>query len=233
MKMIYASLFSILSVLSLALTAEAQAKIPKVTFDHSNVFDQTCSDALKKPISPESLEELERVIPRLRTRWETDGPKLMKATAAIVGRPWAFSEANFAMFLCDGFHAMSFPPLMDMRTFVSSTANGEPQSDVVFVTIIFHELLHHYIDDCLDGSPNDTTKLLEKYKTESITVKNHLHLFAIEKLVYNKLHMEKYLGETIISEKKLSSGPGFTRAREIVDLETPERFIRELRSGGK
>ena len=233
MKIIYVSVFSIWLVLGLVLTAGAQNKVPNITFNHSNVFDRTCSDTLKKPISPESLAELDRIVPRLRTRWETDGPKLLKTTAAIVGRPWAFSEWKYAMFLCDGFHSMSFPPLLDMKTFVPSTSKGEPESDEVFIAVIFHELLHIYVDDCLEGAPNGTTKFLEKYKAESSTVKNHLHLFAVEKLVYTKLRMEKYLKDTIISEKKLSPGPSFTRAREIVDLETPETFVRELMLGGK
>jgi hypothetical protein len=205
----------------------AQPGIPKVSFNHAQVFDRRCAQLLSDKIPAAAFKELDELLTSLHARWEKEGPKLLETVVQITGRRFEFLESNFAATLCT-FGSVSFPPIVNMRPFIQSLAKGQLESQAVFETVIVHEILHHYVDDRLDPWPDGISPLLTKYQNESETVRNHLHLFAIEKLLYARLHMESYLAESIVSENKLRSATAFQRARAIVERETPQAFIKEL-----
>ena len=216
------------ALLALPLAAlRAQSGIPKVSFNHAQIFDARCAQLLRDTIPDAASRELDQLLSGLHARWSKEGPKLLQGVVQITGWKFEFPEANFAAILCN-FGSVSFPPIVDMRPFLKSTAKGEVESEAVFETVIIHEVLHHYVDDRLDAWPDGISPLLIKYKDESAVVRNHLHLFAIEKLLYSRLRMESYLAESIVSENKLGPAASFRRAREIVDRETPQAFIKEL-----
>jgi hypothetical protein len=210
-----------------SLALHAQSGIPNVSFDHAQVFDRRCAQLLHDTIPAAAFKELDELMVSLHARWAREGPKLLSGVVQITGRKFEFPESRFAATLCT-FGSVSFPPIIDMRPFIKSTAKGDVESEAVFETVIMHEVLHHYVDDRLDPWPGGISPLLTKYKDESATVRNHLHLFAIETLLYSRLNMDSYLAESIVSENKLGPAPAFQRARAIVDRETPRAFVKEL-----
>ena len=118
-----------------------------------------------------------------------------------------------------------------MRFYLSTGADGRSAPLSVFSNSVFHELLHIYVGDILDSLPGQTTPLLEKYKAEPPMVLSHLHLFAVEALVYQRLGRERDLEAVFEHERRSPPAAFFARAREIVAAEKPQSFVRELRRG--
>jgi hypothetical protein len=94
---------------------------------------------------------------------------------------------------------------------------------------VFHELMHRYAAPIRDVS---VSQLRKKYAAEPVTVLNQLHLVALEKLVLVKLGRLDFLRawEQLNREER---SPAHRRAWDIVNAESYERFINELRLLGK
>jgi hypothetical protein len=75
--------------------------------------------------------------------------------------------------------------------------------------------------------------LLRKYANEPAPVRNHVHLFALEHQVYQRLGRRGELERATDAQRLLKSAAMLARAHEIVALETPERFVEELRAAVK
>lgn len=71
---------------------------------------------------------------------------------------------------------------------------------------------------------------MAKHKAEPQPVLNHLHLYAIEGLVYRRLGREKDLAISIAAEQALKEAPTLKRARELVAQEGAENLVKELKT---
>ena len=101
---------------------------------------------------------------------------------------------------------------------------NKPISDYVFISTIYHEILHNYIDSFLPKN----TPLLIKYKNEPPGVLNHLHLLALEKTIYLQLGWKSKLNEIIKKDESLPN-EDYKRAWEIINKnESSEKFVSEL-----
>ena len=98
-----------------------------------------------------------------------------------------------------------------------------------FSSLVFHQILHRYVSERIMALPDSTTPLLTKYHDEPPPVRYHLHIFAIMNEVYRKLERQNDLDAAIAFEQTLKAAPILKRAREIVDKEGAEAFLRELR----
>jgi hypothetical protein len=96
----------------------------------------------------------------------------------------------------------------------------------LFSALLFHELLHTYV---IAARPRGTSALLGRYKHEESTVKNHLHLMAVMKMVYLKLDREEQLKQIIKRDGEIDN-PAYRRAWQIVnEIEGHHAFVQELR----
>ena len=222
--------------LSTAVTGTAQSAYPDVTLRYTPTFDLICGEATKQPVEPEAAKELRERMESIRALWRQDGPQLLGAVPAITGIPFGFHEASATLILCAPFpNGMSAPLMINMRTYLASTSNRKPIAMIDFTNALFHELLHRYVGDCL-GMPPRITPIMAKYKAEPQPVLNHLHLYAIEGLVYRKLGREKDLAISIAAEQALKETPGapatgiMKRARDLAAQEGAENLVRELKS---
>ena len=206
----------------------ARPPFPEVTFRYSALFDGRCADISGKPSDQDAVAELQRRLPELEQAWRKDGPSLLAAVPPVTGIRFRFRETRAALILCEEFPSGSLPLMINVRPYLTSTAGREVAPMIDFTNSVFHELLHRYVTDCIEALPGQTTPLLEKYGAESQRVRNHLHLYAIEELVYRKLGREKDLRLSFDVEQRSKSGPVFARAREIVAAEGAEAFVREL-----
>jgi len=213
---------------SITVVASAALAYPEVTFQYSPVFDDACADVTKKPIDPEAVKELQSSFGAFQEAWRTDGPQLLAAVPELTNVPFHFREAKAALVL-SGFPSMANPLMINVSRYLKATTQGSPASLTVFSNALFHEIVHRYVTDSL-GTRGQTTPLLKKYGTEPKVVLVHLHLFAIEALVYRKLGREKDLEMVLASQQAIPLWPVFKRAREIVEKEKPESFVREFQN---
>ena len=213
---------------SLAVAANAEPAYPEVTFQYSPVFDDACADATKQPINPEAVKELQSRFASFQDAWRKDGPQLLAAVPELTNVPFRFRETKAALIL-GGFPSMANPLMINVTRYVKATAHGSPAPLEVFSNALFHEILHRYVTDSIGTRPH-ATPLLEKYATEPKVVVGHLYLFAIEALVYRKLGREKDLEAVLASQQTIPLWPAFKRAREIVEKEKPESFLREFQN---
>ena len=211
-------------------TMAQRISYPEVTFEYSPFFDAPCAEITKQPIEPEAIKELEDRLDSFREHWRKDAPKLFATTVKITGVKFQFRETIAALHLCQGFgYSTSIPLLLNMRYFIAAV-QGERMSPMpLFAYLVYHETLHRYVSDRIKSLPDNTTPLLTKYLDEPSAVRNHLHLFSIMNEVYRKLERQKDLDAVIAFEQTLKSAPILKRAREIVNKEGAEAFLREIR----
>jgi hypothetical protein len=217
-----------------AAAAATPVSYPDVTMDYKPMFDAACAQATGKEIAPAAVDELRSRLESFRESWRRDAPRLLGAVPEITGVPLRFREAKAALFLCGAFPAMSLPLMLNVRIYLEATAKGAPVPAEDFSNLVFHEVLHRYVGDIIDGNPGRTTPVLDKYRDEAVPVRNHLHLYALMAAVYNKLGREDELGRSFVVEQKFpKAGAISARAREIIAAEGADRFIRELRPAGE
>jgi len=67
-----------------------------------------------------------------------------------------------------------------------------------------------------------------KYRNEADEVRNHIHLMAIQKMVYLKLHRKDML-DMIDNSYRNNQGPVYRRAWQIVnDIEGDHKVIQDI-----
>jgi hypothetical protein len=197
--------------------------IPKETIFYAAMFDNVCMNKTSYKISPIWVSESKNKLGAWRDSWNQQGQQLLKTTIQLVGIP--FKEKNFqvSLSLCS-FPSMSAPLIVNARYALASFTK-KPISNDVFISTIYHEILHNYIDQFLA----DSTPLLKKYKSESKGVLNHLHLLALEKAVYIQLGWQSKL-KIIIEKDQSLPNHDYKRAWEIVNSEESYlSFIEELK----
>ena len=204
-----------------AMAAQSPA-IPTVSIEYGAMFDFVCSEKSSYKIDPRWVQELEGRLPALRREWEAEGRQLLKMAAKISGRPFIQKELAVTLTLCS-FPSMGQPLLVNAR-YTMKTFVENPNTDQVFLSTIFHEILHAYLDGFKQETP-----LIKKYRMESEGVKSHLHLLALQKAVYLKLGRNAVLKDVIAKDQSLPR-PDYKRAWEIVNgPEGYESFIHELK----
>lgn len=205
------------------LPSHPQASIPSVSLARANIFDQICADKTGYDISPQWSNELEQQIPKWRVLWQTEGRGLLESTVELVARPFAQKAFQVALSVCN-FPSMSVPLLVNTRYALHSFTRDPVSADIV-ISNIYHEILHNYIDSFLPKN----TPLLKKYHTESLTVLNHLHLFALQKAVYLKLGWNSEL-KTVIAKDNSLPNKDYHRAWEIINRDNQyyKAFVAEL-----
>jgi hypothetical protein len=84
------------------------------------------------------------------------------------------------------------------------------------------------VSDVLSRLPGGTTPLLQKYASESPVTLNHLHLIALDKLIYARLGRSAEYAQRVAFMRETNMKP-LLRVYEILDAEGAERFVAELR----
>jgi hypothetical protein len=223
---------------------DGAADAPEVTsvlFEYSYGLDTFC------PLEtiPETLTDWQQaLIPKIPTyrpellarldelteHWESDGSPLLQAAVDLIDRPFERREVAVALFLCPRLPSMGTPIAINMISYLRSSAEDiptleEPVNLFFFTSITFHELLHKYIHDLLAERPSAILAALE----EPALVEAHLHLFALQKRVFEHLDMQSAL--PAIEAQEAQHGPDYERAWELVhgDSDLEEQLIAELR----
>lgn len=209
-------------LISLFCSLGAATQIPPVKLSYAEMFDSVCTKQTGFQIQSSWVKELIGRLPSLQTEWNTSGRPLLKMTTEIIGKGFQDSELSASLSVCN-FPSLHDPLLINMRYSLASFASTHLPGDVT-ISIIFHEILHRY----LNGRIPSHSALLKKYKAEDATVLSHLHLFSIQKAVYVKLGLLSIL-EDIVKKDETLPNPSYKRAWEIIGaLEDYHSFLEEL-----
>jgi hypothetical protein len=200
--------------------------VPVVTVDYSNLLDMACSQRANITLDTALVAHLLRALPMYEEQWSASGPALLREEAAVIGRPFGFHEVRAAIITC-GVPSMSFPVILNAGSFRRAPTEADEAS--VFVNTLWHEISHRQIDEIIRRLPGARTPLLVKYAAEPPVVLNHLHLYAVQELVYGRLNRMAEVQAAIAVEQQLRNRVIFDRAHQIVAVEGAEAFVRELR----
>ena len=222
-----------LAILSLAALAAAldpaAARPPTVEFAPPGLLERRCVDEEGTRADPAVVVRVRGAMAALRAAWGEEGPALLEATEALTGQPFGFGEALATLHACPGLGSLSAPLLIDAGRYFESDAEAEPGRRALrhFTCTVWHELTHRQIGELLGRGEARETALLRRYAGESAVTKAHLHLFALEQLVYRLLGREEEFharGRAYGSR----GNPDYARAYAIVLEVGAEAFVAEL-----
>lgn len=230
--------------------ASAAAPLPTITFVHSGLIERYCATLSPDKPDPRVVDEIDAMLPAFRAAWAARGPQLMAAAVALTGQPYRFRETVATLHGCRDMPSYSAPFLLAAGQFTRTGASLPPVATAGlqldrgrvaavpvsagpppltgFAYLAWHESTHRYIGDILATLPGGTTPLLTKYAGEDAVVRAHLHLFALERLVYERLGLQADYAERTarLRQRNFASA---VRAVDIVDQEGAAAFVAELR----
>ncbi len=235
-----------ISALALVTADSAAAQdVPKVTITYLGLFERHCIERFTP--APGAVDEIKARLSEFRAVWAAEGPKLLEAAAKLAGHPFQFNETVATLQGCTALPSMSAPLMIEAAPFTQSAGGRDvlakadsaalaraslpklaPQPMRKFVYSLWHELMHRYVSDSLAALGPGTTPLLGKYAAENIVTRNHLHLFAIETVLWRQLGRETEIAERV-AEKKARRARYYLRAYEIVEKEGAGKFIAEIK----
>ena len=221
--------------------------VPLVKIDHSTLIERYCDSASAAKPDPAVSAELDARLSEFQAAWDKEGPQLLAEDVRLTGQPFRFHETIAALSACPDLPSMSLPLTINAVRFTRaylSSASAPPQPVGLgrvgpppgprkvlplsgFAAVLWHEVTHRFVHDIIFAKPGHTTPLLQKYKGESQITRSHLHLFALNQLIWRKLGRER---EFDAQEQSLRSRgiKAYVRALEIVRAEGAEKFVAEL-----
>jgi len=177
-------------------------------------------------IDNDQKNELQKKLPQLIAVWDQQAPILFDEIFSMFHCGFKQKERTAVVSLGGtGGYGSSHFLWLGLHFLLDSETWDKPGSKEDYFTIlVFHELLHIWVDDNIVN----TSVLLTKYKDEHEYTKEHIHLMALQKMVYLKFNYFDAL-EIIDNEYRNRALPSYQRAWEIVnDIEGYEVVIQDI-----
>jgi hypothetical protein len=130
---------------------------------------------------------------------------------------------------------MGRPLIINMNPYLKNGTNaGTTLSDLAFVSMTHHEVLHFLVENIEGSVLFSMSALARKYQKEPENVLVHLHLMALQKATYLKMADigKKLIIETENLYNSVIRGE-YQRAWQIVEIEGHQKFLDELTSFNK
>ena len=200
---------------------------PRIRLLYTTILDRECANLTKTDIDGAWVQEGIRRTPEFQALWDTNGRIYLEAALSEAGLPFPYLEMQVYLTVCPVINGMSAPLLVNLRPFLQSTLAlpGKRWPMWFLAELIFHELLHHYVSPVQEKSV-----LRQKYSSETVVTRNHLHVMALEKTVFLKIGLSdelKFIGE----DYRTNAGPAYKRAWEIVnEIEGERPFLKEIQA---
>lgn len=172
-------------------------------------------------------EQYEQCIPELVAAWEKEAPALFTELIFSFGKGFSQSERTVILYLSGNssygsarFLVIGLRYIIDPKPWVASFSREEN-----FTATVFHELLHVWVDEHIDAKKSP---LLQKYQKEHVDTREHIHLMALQRMVYQKLKRQNMLEMLDYGYRNLCS-PEYRRAWQIVvDLEGDKAVLEDI-----
>lgn len=202
-------------------------KTPTIYISYSFLFDQVCEKISSQKIPLAAKTEGPARLDEFVKQWRKDSPDFFRILVNRIGRGFERNEETVSLTSCD-IPGVSDPILISLKRWLVSLGGHEPMYG--FSDVVFHELLHRYLASNFDANKSI---LLKKYKNEGPQVLTHLHLMALQKMIYTELKRNDLLTWLDHDYNQLIGGD-YKRAWDIVSsIESPEAFMNELSTMSK
>lgn len=169
-------------------------------------------------------------LPKLQALWDERGEALLDATVETFGKPYDREQMDATILLCHKWVPIGAPVIIPIWAFLDSATQELGATKLareMFVSVLYHELLHVYLDDNFVAELQGSVLARELMASgESITTVTHVHIASIMTKVYTSTGQAELLERVIALEKTFS--PDYARAWEIVQERGPEVFLAEL-----
>ena len=224
----------IASILLVAIADRASANSPSISLDWVGVYEMSLCRAPKNEAQfAAAKREAEQRLPEFQRAWAQYGPRWLDQTAKLVGHPFKFQEELGTLIVCQGHPwGTSYPLTINLEWFLSAydgKYRSDPRWEELFAERVYHEVLHRYIRDLLGpgkGEPFRETPLMLRYAKEPLLTRTHLHVMAIERLLFQKLGKADL---PPILRADHQHAPAYARAYEIVDEVGADAVLADLR----
>lgn len=219
----------LLLIFLFALAAQANQPtptVPKLFFEYSWLYDANCAVTPERKIDPAWAAEARARTADFEKTWTKSGPVFFGKVFEIFQVGFKRKELTATLSVCPA-PSYSNPLVLNVTRYLKSYMGDKPvRSDDSFADLVTHELLHTWlVENFKWRSP-----LIEKYQAEESTVRNHLHLMAMQKYIYTELERADLLAMIDKQYRNIPS-PAYNRAWQIVsDIEGHEAFIAELKN---
>ncbi len=155
----------------------------------------------------------------------------LRKAVEVVGTPFVRTEYSASLFLSPRMPSMGTPLAINMLPYLKSSAadmpilaEGKPLHVFFFGTITFHEMLHKYVNQLLRKQPSTIVAGMQ----EPLLFERHLHVFVLQKRVFEALGMIEQL--EAVGRQEASHGPDYVRAWARIhgDADLEQRLFEEL-----
>jgi len=233
--------FPITVFLSLFSNLVAANSIPHLKIEYSYGLDMYCPQKVEPevltpiqtaliPKIPEYRTELLSKLQWFQAQWDQQGSPLLIATVKVIGKPFPMQNLQAAIFLCPRLPFMGTPLAFNVISYLTSSSRdipglGKPMPIFFFISTAFHEILHKYINNILEKNPS---KILAKLN-DSDLYEAHLHLYAVQKLVFESLGLSQLIPG--IGQIEASHGTDYLRAWKVIheQPDMKESLLMELK----
>lgn len=207
-------------IITMSASYASAPEVPRLFFSYSWLYDSVVCE--QNPPEAKWMDEIEERTEYFSSLWASRGPELFKVLFDQTGLGFSRKEMTATFSICPRKPSYSDPLIINMTRYLNSCMSPKPAlGDEDFIDLVFHEVLHTWVVENLENS-----QLRRKYKDEAPSVRNHMHLMAIQKFVYSKLNRPDLI--IMLDTTYARIGGTYARAWEIVQIEGIEAFMQEF-----
>lgn len=205
-----------------------EIQFPKISFKYdwkSKILDRI-GGMVFRCVSNQDKKELDKQLPDLMKAWEHNSSLFFEQLFSYFGRGFKNLKRTASLYLS---HNASYGSnrflILGLRHYLDPKdwSNDLSKQDH-FCDLVFHELLHVWVDDNI----RTDSFLRTKYCKERADVLDHIHLMALQKMIYLNLNRHDLI-DAIDRAYRNFSTKDYQRAWEIVnDIEGYETVIQDI-----
>lgn len=237
-----------LVMISAVALSAAEAAAPKVVFYQTMLPEAYCGYASAAKPDPAAIAEIKARMPDFRTAWDKEGPGWLASVVRLTGHPFQFRETLAVLHACPDMESWSAPLMIAAARYTKAAGAGAESGPVRralaagksfprlppktlddFVYVVWHEMMHRYVQELKMQLPGGQAPIQARYAHEDETVRGHIALYATEKVIWKELGREAQYAARV-AEAKARGYKSHYRAMEIVEAEGADRILAELRS---
>jgi hypothetical protein len=214
-------------------SAQSKVDAPEITFRYLSQVDQfacpisqfIAGKKISFLVDESKSGALVQKLPALQKAWSEQGSELFRETSRILNSSFGYQKHKTGVFFCETIPSWGFPRIVRVNTNTKAQNQIDHTENELFIDTVFHEHLHLLVYRLLKWKLE--SPMLVQYRNEDVNTRGHLHLFAIQKMVYENLNRGQSWNKVLSENQRTDKS--YRRAMEIIYLEGADKFIEEIK----